>query len=95
MKRSLVVIILAFSFSPAFGEYRVYQYYVRPKIQNLNSSKAELVTSTLNPISYAAYHGGKSAVEVNLLRSWVCLGNTSKKPICTMSEGQELEGSAE
>jgi len=74
----------------AQAEYRVYQYYVRTKIANLNSPPATLVTSTLDPKSYAAYNGGSSSIEVNLLRSWVCLGDTSKKPICTISEGKEL-----
>lgn len=78
-------------FSPiTLGEYRVYQYYVRSKIQNINPLSANLVTSTLNPIAYAAYNGGKLSVEVNLLRSWICKGDTSKKSFCTISEGREL-----
>ena len=79
---------------PAFGEYRVYQYYIRSKIKNINPTDAQVVTSTLDPISYAAYNGGKLSVEVNLLRSWVCVGNTSHKEFCTISEGRELEGVA-
>ena len=74
----------------AFSEYRVYQYYVRPKIKNITIVSSELVTSTLDPISYVAYHGGQDSVEVNLLRSWQCMGNTSKAQICTISEGREL-----
>lgn len=76
----------------AFGEYRVYQYFIRSKIQNLTSTTAELVTSTLDPITYVAYHGGNESIEVNLLRSWQCMGNTSKEQICTVSEGRELKG---
>lgn len=75
----------------AFGEYRVYQYYVRTKVSNINPSNATLVTSTLDPISYAAYHGGKASLEVNLLRSWMCMGHTARQGFCTMSEGQELK----
>lgn len=75
-----------------FSEYRVYQYYVRPKILNLTIVSAELVTSTLDPISYVAYHGGEESVEVNLLRSWQCMGNTSKAQFCSISEGRELNG---
>lgn len=52
---------------------------------------AELVTSTLDPIAYVAYHGGDESVEVNLLRSWQCMGNTSKAQVCTISEGRELK----
>lgn len=69
----------------------MYQYYVRPKIQNITAVAAELETSTLNPIAYVAYHGGQESVEVNLLRSWQCMGNTSHKVVCSMSEGRELD----
>lgn len=78
--------------SQAICEYRVYQYYVRSKIQNITPIAAELVTSTLDPRAYVAYHGGHESVEVNLLRSWQCMGNTSKEQICTISEGKELSG---
>lgn len=80
--------------SQAFSEYRVYQYYVRSKLQNITSVPSELVTSTLNPVAYVAYHGGAESVEVNLLRSWQCMGNTSKQPVCTISEGKELTEAA-
>ena len=73
-----------------FSEYRVYQYYVRSKTQNITTVGAELVTSTLNPVSYLAYHGGGESLEINLLRSWQCMGNTSKIPVCSISEGKEL-----
>lgn len=73
------------------AEYRVYQYYVKSKINNIVNLPAYLVTSTLDPKSYVAYHGGKDSIEVALLRSWMCYGNTAKSPICTISEGKELE----
>lgn len=81
--------------SAVFSEYRVYQYYVRSKIKNLVPVTAELVTSTLNPVSYIAYHGGNDSVEVNLLRSWQCMGNTSKEQVCAISEGKELNGAGQ
>lgn len=93
MTKGPLILLTALLSLPAFGEYRVYQYYVRSKIQNINPGNAELVTSTLNPTSYVSYHGGKDSIEVNLLRSWMCPGNTSKRPICTISEGLELERS--
>ena len=91
MKKEFILFkfFLLFS-SQAFGEYRVYQYYVRPKTQNITVVESELVTSTLNPIAYLAYHGGGETLEVNLLRSWQCMGNTSHLPVCTISEGKEL-----
>ncbi|WP_185902993.1 hypothetical protein [Bacteriovorax stolpii] len=94
-KRGSIILLLALLSSQAFGEYRVYQYYVRSKLKNINPTNAQLVTSTMNPTAYAVYHGGKDSIEVSLLRSWVCMGDTSKKSICSMSEGRELEGSAQ
>lgn len=89
-KKLLTLLFALGTVHTAQAEYRVYQYYVRTKIANLNSPPATLVTSTLDPKSYAVYNGGSSSIEVNLLRSWVCLGDTSKKPPCTLSEGREL-----
>jgi len=90
IKLSLFIFTL-FNSKLAFCEYRVYQYYVRPKIQNITIVAAELVTSTLNPLAYVAYHGGKESVEVNLLRSWQCMGDTSNSPVCSISDGKELK----
>lgn len=92
IKTALFTFILMATFSEAFGEYRVYQYYVKSKVQNINSPDAQIVTSTLNPVSYVAYNGGSLSVDINLLRSWVCMGNTSHQSVCTISEGRELEG---
>lgn len=90
IKKLLTVLCLLVTINVAQAEYRVYQYYVRTKVANLNPTNATLVTSTLDPRSYAVYNGGSSSIEVNLLRSWVCLGDTSKKAPCTISEGKEL-----
>ncbi len=76
-------------------EYRVYQYYIKSKVQNLINNNSEIVTSTLNPISYLAYHGGKDSIEINLLRSWQCMGNTSRLQVCSISDGKELETKTE
>ncbi len=94
MNKALLILMTLMT-TPVFGEYRFYQYYIRSKVQNINPPNAQVVTSTLNPTSYAAYNGGKLSVEVNLLRSWVCMGNTSHKDVCAMSEGRELEGAAQ
>lgn len=91
-KKILISLFILLNSMPAFCEYRVYQYYVRPKIQNITIVASELVTSTLDPIAYVAYHGGSESVEVNLLRSWQCMGDTSKAQVCMISEGKELNG---
>ena len=66
----------------ANAEYRVYQYYVKSKVPTIRDIKAYIVTSTLDPVSYLAYHGGSSAIKIDQLRSWMCKGDTSKQTIC-------------
>jgi hypothetical protein len=78
--------------SSAIAEYRVYQYYVRTKVQNLNPINAQIVTSTLNPRSYLAYNGGKLTIDLTLLRSWMCMGDTSHEDICSMTGDQDMAG---
>lgn len=91
MIKFLSIIILLLLSANLFAEYRVYQYYIKSKVKNLDQVSSYLVTSTLDPKSYIAYHGGYDSIELNLLRSWMCMGNTSRGPICTISSGQELD----
>jgi len=69
-----------------FGEYRVFQYYVKSKFKLPYDSEAYLVTSTLDPVSYIAYNGGKDSIKVDLLKTWYCPGDTSKQEICKPSK---------
>lgn len=76
----------------ANAEYRVYQYYVRPKFAMPGESKNYLVTSTLDPTSYLAYHGGSESLQLELLRSWMCKGHTgSGKAFCDAPLKQAIE----
>ena len=60
----------------AEAEYRVYQYFVKSKFNLPQDKEGHLVTSTLDPVSYIAYHGGLQSIEIDLLRTWVCKGHT-------------------
>lgn len=68
----------------AMAEYRVYQYLVKPK--NLGSmvtqSEARPVKSTLNPVAFLSYNGGRGSVDVTLMRSWMCQGSTARREYC-------------
>jgi hypothetical protein len=64
---------------PANAEYRVYQYFVKSTYPKTEDQKAYIITSTLDPISYQAYHGGKDVIKIDLVRSWICLGHTGQK----------------
>jgi hypothetical protein len=84
MKGIIVALFLLFITINARSEYRVYQYYVKAQNPFSVDQKAHLVTSTLDPTSYLAYHGGSETLKVDMLRSWMCLGDTSQhKDLCS------------
>lgn len=77
--RLLIIILLS---NLLFAEYRVYQYIVHPHPYSEKNIKSYVVKSTLNPEAFYAYNGGKISIKAQLLRSWICLGNTSKEEYC-------------
>jgi len=77
-----IIIILCLLPKLSFGEYRVYQYYVKSKYKTPYDSGSYLVTSTLDPVSYVAYHGGSDSITIDMLKTWTCKGNTSKEETC-------------
>lgn len=79
---SITTLFILLSFS-AIAEYRVYQYFVRSKNNFIQDNPSYIVTSSLNPVAYVAYHGGASNIEVDLVRTWMCPGNTGhRKEYC-------------
>jgi len=98
LKCSLFVtlIILGLWIAPAQAEYRVYQYYIKAKFPVVQDSGAYLVTSSLDPGSYIAYHGGSENITIDLLRTWMCPGHTGnmrqycKSPYDKVSEMEKL-----
>ena len=67
----------------AFGEYRVYQFYVKPVYQIQKDEKSYIVTTTMNPTTYLTYHGGRTSISIDLLRTWTCKGYTGlRKELC-------------
>jgi hypothetical protein len=88
MIKILTVLIFILSLS-AHAEYRVYQYIVKNKITtSKDQPNSHVVISTLDSVSYIAYHGGRSSIELDLLRTWMCAGDTSyRKEICNSPYG--------
>lgn len=74
----------------ARAEYRVYQYSIKNKIPNSDKDEAHFITTTLDPRSYLSYHGGAKLISLDLLRTWICPGNTSRKKICNSPYQQAL-----
>jgi len=64
------------------AEYRVYQMAVKATNPFSLDQKTHVITTTLNPRAYVAYHGGSLTLQVDLLRTWMCLGNTANKNLC-------------
>ncbi len=64
------------------AEYRVYQFSVKARNPFSMDQKTHVVISTLDPQSYIAYHGGETTLKIDLVRSWMCFGDTSKKQVC-------------
>lgn len=75
------------------AEYRVYQYIVKNKITEPNDQPVGVIKeSTLDPVSYLAYHGGSSLIKIDLLRTWICPGHTAKRTICASPYAEITEG---
>lgn len=78
----LILMLPALLSNYAIAEYRVYQYIIKNKLDSQQIGKAIVKVSTLDPVSFVAYNGGVNSVEVDLLRTWLCPGDTSKKDTC-------------
>jgi len=80
----MIVFLFISSTSTAMAEYRVYQYVYKNKIEQMGEqTKPQLITSTLSPVTYIAYHGGSNLISLDLMRTWICPGHTgNKKEIC-------------
>jgi len=74
--KNIFIGLTIFSCFSALAEYRVYQYQVRSRFPTDYESEPHIVTSTLDPVSYLAYHGGETSLKVDLMRSWTCEGHT-------------------
>lgn len=83
----LLLFVLLIAPIGVFAEYRVYQYFVKSKHETRFDTEAYQVISTLDPVSYKAYHGGDEAITLDLLRTWTCPGHTgNRRPICPPPE---------
>jgi hypothetical protein len=71
-------LLLAASLNLAHAEYRVYQYVIKNKVESSKNSEGVIIQSTLDPTSYLAYNGGSQFVSIDLLRTWICPGNTGQ-----------------
>lgn len=93
IKTYLLPLFMIIFSANTFAEYRVYQYIVKNNVKIKDAPNGHLVISTLNPRSYLAYHGGSNLVNIDLLRTWMCPGNTGmNKPTCDSPYGELPKG---
>lgn len=76
MKSLSLLFMIALTPLSLMAEYRVYQYQVMSRFPGEYQAKPHIVTSTLDPVSYLAYHGGETSIAIDLMRSWTCQGHT-------------------
>ena len=89
----LALILLVLSPLLAQAEYRVYQYVVKSRLKAPHAEKGYVVTSSLDPVSYVAYHGGDSSIKVDLVRTWMCKGYTGAgTELCAAPEDKARAG---
>lgn len=91
----LIVFLAVMVLNNAHAEYRVYQFSVKARNPFSMDLKTHVVTSTLDPQSYLAYHGGGETLKIDLIRSWMCRGDTSNQPVCRppIARGTATKGS--
>ena len=81
MKR--IALAILFISTTTLAEYRVYQYVVTNKVLSTNEKPNSFtVKSTMSPTMYIAYHGGSELINIDLVRTRRCVGNTAKKNLC-------------
>lgn len=79
IKKILFTLLLTQS---SYSDIRIYQYLVVNKNNDQKLGKQNIITSSLDPIAYISYHGGKRNIEVDLLRTWMCFGHTAQAKHC-------------
>jgi hypothetical protein len=74
---------------PTKAEYRAYQYVIKNKVKIQDAPEGHIITSTFDPVSFVAYHGGHKLISIDLLRTWICPGHTGyRRPICESPYGK-------
>jgi hypothetical protein len=88
----ILFIFILITIDNSNAEYRVYQFYVKSKNPIKEDNQAHLVTSSLDPIGYSQYHGGRDSLNIDLMRTWICPGNTGNyKEYCKSPYQKVLE----
>ncbi|MFM8312760.1 MAG: hypothetical protein ACKOA8_00575, partial [Deltaproteobacteria bacterium] len=68
--------------SPAMASYRIYQLRLRHYDQLGKKKINRVILSFMDPKQYESFHGGPAVMSVEMLDTWYCPGDTSRKKYC-------------
>jgi len=86
----LALFVLGFS-QAGHGAYRVYKLRVVSYNERNRPSTQSAVLTTLDPNQYQNYHSGYGRMEVQLVDTWYCPGDTSFKRYCSKPKDRRLQ----
>ena len=78
----LFILLLHCLGSSAWASYRVYQLRLRHYDQIGKKKIDRVVLSFMDPRQYEAFHGGPATLQVDMVDTWYCPGDTSQKKYC-------------
>lgn len=79
MRAALLILLLC---DLAWGSYRVHRLKVRHYDAYGRLKRTEFVLSSLDHVQYEHYHGGYRWDRVELVDTWYCPGDTSRRRFC-------------
>ena len=89
------ILLLLVACTTSHASYRAYKLKVIHYTAFGKISHTELVTSILDPYQYEHYHSGYRWDRIEMVDTWYCPGDTSRKPICNKPRVREVDYTAE
>ena len=80
--------------SSAFAGFRAHELKVVHYDVKGKATKTEVVVTTLDHLQYEHYHGGYGNLQVSLVDTWYCPGDTHGKPMCKKPKAEPKRGPA-
>jgi len=77
-----VLLLILLICGNAHASYRAFKLRLRHFDAKGKPLKTEVVTSSLDPSQYEHYHGMYRWTKVELIDTWYCPGDTSRKKYC-------------
>lgn len=83
MRSAYLLVVCCSIFSVvAEGSYRVYQLRLRHYDQVGKKKINRVLLTSMDPMQYQSFHKGPLAMQVEMLDTWYCPGDTSLKKYC-------------